>query len=82
MTRKMTHNNIIKGTTVYLREGDDINRALRKFKNKVEESGKLKDLKDREFYEKPTTYRKRKKAAAKARWKKVLKDQQLPNRYY
>jgi small subunit ribosomal protein S21 len=78
----MTNNNIIKGTTVYLREGDDINRALRKFKNKVEESGKLQDLKEREFYEKPTTARKRKKSAAKARYRKQLEKEQLPKRYY
>jgi small subunit ribosomal protein S21 len=78
----MTNNNIIKGTTVYLRESDDINRALRKFKNKVEESGKLQDLKEREFYEKPTTARKRKKSAAKARYRKQLERDQLPKRYY
>jgi small subunit ribosomal protein S21 len=78
----MMSNNIIKGTTVYLREGDDINRALRKFKNKVEESGKLKDLKDREFYEKPTTARKRKAGAAKARYRKQLERDQLPKRYF
>ena len=73
---------MIKGTTVFLREGEDINKALRKFKNKVEESGKLKDLKEKEFYEKPTTTRKRKKAAAKARYRKQLEKEQLPQRYY
>jgi small subunit ribosomal protein S21 len=78
----MMNNNTIKGTTVYLREGDDVSRALRKFKNKVEESGKLKDLKAKEFYEKPTTQRKRKKAAAKARYRKQLEKEQLPQRNY
>jgi len=33
-----------KGTTVVLRDGDDVNRALRKLKNKVEEAGTLKTL--------------------------------------
>jgi small subunit ribosomal protein S21 len=70
------------GPTVYVREGEDINRALRKFKNKVEDSGKLKELQKKEFYEKPTTERKRKKASAKARWNKKLKDQQLPKKMY
>ncbi len=71
-----------KGTVVFLREGDDVGRALRKFKNKIEDSNKLKDLQKKEFYEKPTTMRKRKAGAAKARWKKKLKDQQLPQKMY
>lgn len=72
----------IKGTAVILRDGDDVNRALRKFKNKIEDSNKLKDLQKKEFYEKPTTMRKRKAGAAKARWKKKLKEQQLPQKMY
>jgi small subunit ribosomal protein S21 len=72
----------IKGTAVILRDGDDINRALRKFKNKIEDSNKLKDLQKKEFYEKPTTMRKRKAGAAKARWKKKLKEQQLPQKMF
>jgi small subunit ribosomal protein S21 len=74
--------NKFTGSTVFVREGEDINRALRKFKNKVEDSGKLKDLQKKEFYEKPTTERKRKKASAKARWNKKLRDQQLPKKMY
>ena len=70
------------GSTVILRDGDDINRALRKFKNKIEDGGKLKDLQQKEFYEKPTTMRKRKTAAAKSRWSKKLKEQQLPKKMY
>jgi small subunit ribosomal protein S21 len=75
-------NKKIRGTVVFLREGDDVHRALRKFKNKIEDSNKLKDLQQKEFYEKPTTMRKRKAGAAKARWKKKLKDQQLPQKMY
>jgi small subunit ribosomal protein S21 len=71
-----------RGTVVFLRDGDDVGRALRKFKNKIEDSNKLKDLQKKEFYEKPTTMRKRKAGAAKARWKKKLKDQQLPQKMY
>jgi small subunit ribosomal protein S21 len=71
-----------KGTVVFLRDGDDVGRALRKFKNKIEDSNKLKDLQKKEFYEKPTTMRKRKAGAAKARWKKKLKEQQLPQKMY
>jgi small subunit ribosomal protein S21 len=59
-----------------------INTALRKFKQRVDDSGKLEDVKAKMFYEKPTTERKRKKGAAKARWKKKLRDQQLPKKMY
>jgi small subunit ribosomal protein S21 len=59
-----------------------INVALRKFKQKVDDSGKLEDVKSKMFYEKPTTERKRKKGAAKARWNKKLRDQQLPKKLY
>lgn len=81
---KMKDNNAIRlyGSTVFLRDGDDVNRALRKFKNKIEDSNKLKDLQKKEFYEKPTTARKRKAAAAKSRWAKKLREQELPKKMY
>lgn len=80
----MKDNNVVRlhGSTVFLRDGDDVNRALKKFKNKIEDSGKLKDLQRKEFYEKPTTTRKRKASAAKARWQKKLRDQALPKKMY
>ena len=59
-----------------------INVALRKFKQKVADSGILEDVKDRMFYEKPTTARKRKKGAARARWLKRLREQELPKKLY
>lgn len=71
-----------KGTSVQVRETDNINVALRKFKRKIEESGLLDELRKREFYEKPTTERKRKKGAAKARWNKKIRDSQLPKKLY
>jgi len=42
----------------------------------------LEVLRAKEFYEKPTTARKRKKGAAKSRWNKKLRDQQLPPKLY
>jgi small subunit ribosomal protein S21 len=77
----MNRNNKIKGTGVIV--GDmPINVALRKFKQKVDDTGKLEDVKSKMFYEKPTTERKRKKGAAKARWRKQLREQQLPKKLY
>ena len=82
MRKKMKENNKLYGSTVFLREGEDINRALKKLKNKIEEGGKLKDLQKKEFYEKPTTAKKRKAGAARARWQKKLRDQQLPKKMF
>jgi small subunit ribosomal protein S21 len=39
-------------------------------------------LRAKMFYEKPTTERKRKKGAAKARWNKKLRDQSLPKKMF
>jgi small subunit ribosomal protein S21 len=76
------HSNNITGNTVVVKDGEDFNRALRRFKKKVEESGVLDDLRSREFYEKPTTERKRKAGAARARWRKKLREQDLPKKMY
>lgn len=59
-----------------------LNVALRKFKQKVEDSGVLEDLRKNMFYEKPTTVKKRKSGAARARWLKKLKDSELPKKMY
>jgi small subunit ribosomal protein S21 len=74
--------NRLKGNTVTLKENENITQALRRFKKKVEESGVLDALRKKEFYEKPTTERKRKKGAAKARWRKQLKLQSLPPKLF
>lgn len=74
--------NKLKGSVVYVREGEDVNKALRKFKKKIEESGLLDELRKREFYEKPTTERKRKKAAAKQRYAKKIQKDQLPKKLF
>ena len=71
-----------KGTGITVRDNENINQSLRRFKKKIEESGILDDLRKHEFYEKPTTERKRKKGAAKARWRKKLESQQLPKKMY
>jgi len=69
------------GNSVLITDGN-VEKALRKFKKKVQESGLLDELRARETYEKPTTERKRKKGAARARWRKQLRDQQLPKKMY
>ena len=70
------------GNVVVLREGEPFEKAMRRFKKKVQDSGILQELRDREFYEKPTTARKRKKSAAKNRWQKELRKQALPPKLF
>ena len=67
------------GNKVIVHDGN-VERALRKFKKKVANSGILLELRDREHYVKPTTRRKLKAPAAKRRWKKMIQSQQLPKK--
>lgn len=67
-----TQSRKMPGLSVQVRDGD-FNYAMRKFKKKVQESGILQDLRDKEFYEKPSATRKKAKAAARARWLKKLR---------
>lgn len=73
--------NKLIGNLVYV-TNDNVEKALRKFKKKVAESGILQELRERETYEKPTTTRKKAKSAAKRRWKKKLADEQLPKKLF
>ena len=71
--------NKLRGRSVLVTDGN-VEKALRKFKKKIQTSGVLNDIRDREFYVKPTTARKLKRSAAKNRWRKQLEAQQLPPR--
>ena len=73
--------NKLRGRSVLVQDGS-IEKALRKFKKKIQASGILDDLRSKEFYEKPTTEKKRKRSSALNRWRKKLADQQLPRKLY
>ncbi|MCC5792261.1 MAG: 30S ribosomal protein S21 [Legionellaceae bacterium] len=61
--------------TIRVREGENPEYALRRFKRSCEKAGILPELRRREFYEKPTAERKRKQAAAiKRHLKKLARD--------
>lgn len=57
---------------VKVKENEPVDIAIRRFKRACEKAGVLADVRKREFYEKPTQVRKRKKAAAVKRYKKKL----------
>lgn len=69
------------GLTVIVEDGK-FEKAMRLFKNKVEDSGLIKEIRDREAYVKPTLRRKLAKNAAKRRWQKYLESQTLPTKQY
>jgi small subunit ribosomal protein S21 len=73
--------NKLHGRSVLVPDGN-VDKALRKFKKKIQESNLLNDLRDREFYTKPTTARKLKASAAKSRWRKKIREQELPRKMY
>ena len=65
-----------------VKENEPFDVALRRFKRTIEKLGLLTDLRAREFYEKPTAERKRKKAAAVKRNYKRIRSMQLPKKLY
>ena len=69
------------GSVVVVEDGK-FEKAIRQFKKKVEESGLLMDLRERQAYIKPTTKRKVAKNAAKKRWKTKLALQSIPPKMY
>ena len=70
------------GRKIIVGPDGNVEKALRKFKKKITESGLLQEVRDRQEYVKPTITRKLKKSQAKRRWKKYLREQQLPPKLY
>ena len=63
-------------------QNDRLDRALKIFKKKIEDSGILKEVRDRSEYIKPSENKKLKKNAAKKRWLKKLEQSKLPTRKF
>ena len=68
--------------TIRVKENEPFDVALRRFKRTIEKAGIITELRAREFYEKPTSERKRKKAAAVKRYYKRIRSQMLPKKLY
>ncbi len=67
--------------TVEISERSSFDLAMRRFKRACEKAGIMSKLRQIESYEKPTTKRKRKKAAAIKRYqKKLQKEQEIMDR--
>ena len=63
---------------IKVRENEPFDVALRRFKRSCEKAGVLAEVRRREFYEKPTTERKRAKASAVKRHAKKLDNLRTP----
>ncbi|HKJ08788.1 MAG: 30S ribosomal protein S21 [Gammaproteobacteria bacterium] len=69
--------------SVRVKENEPFEVALRRFKRACEKAGILSEVRRREFYEKPTQERKRKRAAAvKRHAKKLAREQARRERHY
>ena len=60
----------LKGTSVIVR--DDFSKSLRTFTKKVQETGILKEVRDRMSYEPPSVRKQRMKKQARKRWEKQV----------
>ena len=69
--------------SVRVRENEPFDVAMRRFKRACEKAGTLTEIRRREYYEKPTSVRKRKAAAAvKRQLKKLARDNIKRRRLY
>lgn len=69
--------------SVRVKENEPFEIAMRRFKRACEKAGVLAEVRRREFYEKPTSERKRKAAAAvKRNIKKVQRESRKFERQY
>ncbi len=62
---------------VRIKENEPFDVALRRFKRACEKAGVLTEVRRREYYEKPTSIRKRKAAAAVKRHQKKVQREQV-----
>ena len=70
-------------STIKVKENEPFDVALCRFKRSCEKAGVLAEVRRREFYEKPTSVRKRKAAAAvKRHAKKVQRENRKFQRLY
>ncbi len=69
--------------SVRIKDNEPFEIALRRFRRSCEKAGVFSEMRRREFYEKPTSVRKRKAAAARKReLKKIARITQRTTRKY
>ncbi len=58
---------------VVVRKNENTERAIKRFKRKVEREGIMRDLKKKRYYKKPSVKKKEKQKAAEKRRRKIQK---------
>jgi small subunit ribosomal protein S21 len=71
----------LMGSTVIV-QNDNWDKALRLFKKKITESGKLIELREKEFYEKPSITKRKTKNQQARRAQKKREAEALPKKLY
>lgn len=61
---------------------DNVEKALRTFKKRIQEQGKLIELKEKEFYEKPSVTKRKNKNQQVRRAQKKREAESLPKKLY
>lgn len=60
---------------IIVRRNESIEKAMRRFKKKVESEGIMRDMKKKRYYKKPSVEKKEKTKAAEKRRRKLAKRQ-------
>jgi ribosomal protein S21 len=79
MSRDSNRKPILNGSKVEVRDGN-VDKALRKFKNKIQESGLLEEVRARMEFVKPNIERTQAKNKARRRWLKQVESDELAGR--
>ena len=62
-------------------DGENLEKAIKRFKRMVEKEGIIREWKKREYYEKPSTIRNRKKKSLQRKLQKKLRKMQASKNY-
>ncbi len=71
----------IMGSKVIV-QNDNVEKAIRLFKKKIQDSGKLIELREKEFYEKPSVTRRKTKNQQARRAQRKRESEALPKKLY
>ena len=71
MSKHRKQETVVKGLYVEVKN-NDVAKAMRRLKKMMINEGMQKDMRSKEFYEKPSIKRKKARAAARKRWLKNL----------
>jgi small subunit ribosomal protein S21 len=72
---------VVRIAYVRVDDGENLEKAIKRFKRMVEKEGIIREWKKREYYEKPSTIRNRKKKSLERKIQKKVRKQQQAKSY-